>query len=544
MPPPLPISVTMPVKNAEKYLATVLQALADFDEIIVLDNGSTDRTTDIAASFANVRLHHSPFIGFGPLKNRAAELAKHDWILSIDSDEILTPALLAEIRALPLNHPDMVYALSRLNHYRGRPIKTCGWYPDRVLRLYHKGRTRYNDRQVHESLQLGEHSQVVTLQNDLLHYSYDSAAMLINKMQHYTDLFAQQQRFRKRTSIPAAIGHGLFAFIKSYIFRRGLLSGADGWVISAANSMGSYYKYVKLHEANQRLSLTLIITTRNRPNALTAVLQSVLAQRCLPDEVIVADDGPGAETAAVIEHYRPLLPVPLKHTWQPDDGFRLAQSRNRALAAAESEYIVIIDGDMVLHPEFIADHRRAAKKGLFVQGSRVVLTREKTDHLLAESTRYRVLKWHETGLEQRWKNRLSACRLPWLSAALLKREKSGWLHGIRGCNMGFFREDALAVNGFNNDFVGWGREDSEFVARLFNNGVRRANLKYAAIAYHLWHHEAERAALPENDRLLAQATAGGLRRCDNGVDRFLDPDQPYSESNKELIQGSELQTVQ
>ena len=126
---PLPISVTMPVKNAEKYLAQSLAALSDFAEVIVLDNGSSDATMQIAAGFANVRLHQSPFIGFGPLKNLAASLAEHDWILNIDSDEIVPPELAAEIAALALDE-NTVYALPRLNHYCGRPIRSCGWSPD------------------------------------------------------------------------------------------------------------------------------------------------------------------------------------------------------------------------------------------------------------------------------------------------------------------------------------------------------------------------------------------------------------------------------
>ncbi|EGY52566.1 glycosyltransferase family 2 protein [Neisseria shayeganii] len=520
----LPISVTMPVKNAEKYLAQSLSALAGFDEIIVLDNGSTDRTPDIAASFPNVRLYHSPFIGFGPLKNRAAELARHDWILNIDSDEIVTPELMAEIRSLPLDRPHTVFTLPRLNHYRGRPITTCGWSPDPVRRLYHKAAVRFNNRRVHESLELPEQAEIRHLPSPLLHYSFDGAADLIDKMQRYTSLFAEQQQFRKRTSVAAAVGHGLAAFIKSYVFKRGFLSGGDGWVISAANAMGAYYKYVKLNEANQRLGVSLIITTYNRPDALEAVLQSVKAQKRLPDEVLVADDGSGEATAELIRRQQTDFPVPLHHIWQPDDGFRLAESRNRALAAARGDYIVMIDGDMVLHPQFIADHVRAARKGLFVQGSRVVLTEGKTAELLADPSAYRVLKWYEKGLEKRWEKRLSACRLPWLSAAVLKKEKTGWFHGIRGCNMGFFRSDALAVNGFNNDFVGWGREDSEFVARLFNRGGKRANLKFAAVAYHLYHPEAPRAALPENDKLLEQAVAGRLTRCERGVNVFLPPE--------------------
>ncbi|MGX2968569.1 glycosyltransferase family 2 protein [Ursidibacter sp. B-7004-1] len=515
----LPITVTMLVKNAEKYLAQSLQSLSNFAEIVVLDNGSTDNSLAIASQFDNVKIHHHSFIGFGPMKNLAASLASYDWIINVDSDEIFSAELVEEIRQLDLSQINKVYAILRNNHYRGKPIKTCGWYPDYVKRMYHRTVVEFNDKQVHESLVIDKHIETIRLKQHFLHYSFDGAEGLINKMQQYTSLFAKQQQFRKRSSIFSAVSHGISAFFKNYILKKGILSGTDGFVISFANACGSYYKYVKLNEANQKLTTSLIITTYNRPDALEAVLHSVLHQRVMPNEVIVADDGSREDTRAVINRLQQVFPIPLKHAWQEDDGFRLAQSRNRALAMADSDYIVIIDGDMVLHPEFIADHRNAAKKGLFVQGGRVVLTEEKTAKLLQNPTAYRPLKWYEKGLEKRLEKRLSALHLPFLSSLFLRREKQN-LHAVRGCNMAFFKEDAMAINGFNNDFVGWGREDSEFVVRFFNNGGKRANLKFAAIAYHLWHHEAARASLPENDRLLNHAISEKQKWCENGLEQL------------------------
>ena len=513
----IPVSVTMLVKNAEKYLHKVLATLDRFDEIILLDNGSTDSTLAIAEQFENVRIHFHEFNGFGPMKNLAASFARNDWIINIDSDEVFPADLVEEISQLDFADINKVYAISRINHYRGKPIKTCGWYPDYVKRLYHRTQVNFNDKQVHEGLEMPKHVELVKLTHTFNHYSFDSAVGLINKMQQYTSLFAEQQKFRKRASIGAAIGHGISAFFKNYILKRGFLSGTDGFVISFANASGAYYKYVKLAEANQALTTSLIITTYNRPDALQLVLNSVLAQRVLPDEVIVADDGSTDETKAVIDAFSARCPVPVKHAWQPDDGFRLAESRNRALAMATSDYIVIIDGDMVMHPEFIADHKKAAKRGVYIQGGRIVLPEEKTAELLTALDRYRPLKWYEKGLEKRFEKRFSAIHCPLLAHFLLNKEKRYAYKNIRGCNMAFFREDALAINGFNNAFVGWGREDSEFVARFFNNGGKIATIKFAAIAYHLWHNEAERASLPENDRLLENAMKNGIIRAENGV---------------------------
>ncbi|PHI39653.1 glycosyl transferase [Actinobacillus succinogenes] len=513
----IPVSVTMLVKNAEKYLRTVLTALADFDEIILLDNGSTDSTLAIAEQFENVKIHFHEFNGFGPMKNLAASFARHDWIINIDSDEVFPAELVEEIRRLDFNDVNKVYAMLRINHYRGKPIKTCGWYPDYVKRLYNRTVVNFNDKQVHEGLDIPRNVELIKLQNAFNHYSFESAVGLIDKMQQYTTLFAEQQKFRKRASVPSAISHGFSAFCKNYLLKRGFMSGADGFVISFANACGAYYKYVKLAEANQTLTASLIVTTYNRPDALQLVLNSVSAQRVLPDEVIVADDGSTQETKAVIDAFAARCPVPVKHAWQPDDGFRLAESRNRALSMATGDYIVIIDGDMVMHPEFIADHKKAAKKGVYIQGGRIVLPEGKTAELLTAPDSYRALKWYEKGLEKRFEKRFSAIHCPLLANLLLKKEKRHFYKNIRGCNMGFFREEALAINGFNNDFVGWGREDSEFVARFFNNGGKIATIKFAAIAYHLWHNEAPRAALPENDRLLANAMKSNVIRVENGV---------------------------
>lgn len=513
----IPVSVTMLVKNAEKYLQTVLAALADFDEIILLDNGSTDNTLAIAKRFENVKIHFHEFNGFGPMKNLAADFARHDWIINIDSDEVFSVELVDEIRRLDFDDINKVYTILRINHYRGKPIKTCGWYPDYVKRLYNRTLVAFNDKQVHEGLEIPKNVELVRLKHSFNHYSFEGAVGLINKMQQYTTLFAEQQKFRKRASVPTAIAHGFSAFCKSYLLKRGIMSGSDGFVISFANAAGAYYKYVKLAEANQTLTVSLIITTYNRPDALQLVLNSVLAQRILPNEVIIADDGSTAETQTVIADFAGISPIPVKHAWQSDDGFRLAESRNRALAMASGDYIVIIDGDMVMHPEFIADHKVTAKKGLYVQGGRIVLPEEKTQELLTALDRYRPLKWYERGLEKRFEKRFSAIHCPLLAKALAKKEKTHYYKNIRGCNMGFFREDALAINGFNNDFIGWGREDSEFVARFFNNGGKIATLKFAAIAYHLWHHEAPRAALPENDRRLENAMKNGVVRAENGV---------------------------
>ncbi|MEI8125695.1 MAG: glycosyltransferase family 2 protein [Parachlamydiaceae bacterium] len=242
------ISVTVLAKNSQKYLKEVLQALLPFGEVVLYDTGSTDETISIAESFPNVRVIRAPFIGFGPTHNAASAMAKHEWILSVDSDEIMSPDALKAIAAEDL-HPGKVYSFPRHNYFNGKFIRWCGWYPDRQMRLYHKGKTRFSDAQVHEAI-IAEGLVRVPLQGPIIHYSYDSIANFLSKMQSYSTLFAEQYRGKRKSSLGRAIGHGFFAFFKSYFLKLGILSGYEGFVISAYNGHTAYYKYLKLYEFN------------------------------------------------------------------------------------------------------------------------------------------------------------------------------------------------------------------------------------------------------------------------------------------------------
>lgn len=245
------VSVTILAKNAQRHLEQVLSALVRFDEVILLDTGSQDRTLEIAQSFSNVRVHKSPFIGFGPSHNLATSLAKHDWILSIDADEIATSLLVDEIFALTLNE-ETVYTVSRHNFYKGKFIKGCGWYPDCPVRLYNRTKTGFSDAMVHEAV-IVKDLKKLSLKSPLNHYPYSSVSDFLAKMQSYSTLFAEQYQGKRRSSLLKAISHGLFAFFKSYVLKRGIFLGAEGFVISLYNGHTAYYKYLKLQELNDSL---------------------------------------------------------------------------------------------------------------------------------------------------------------------------------------------------------------------------------------------------------------------------------------------------
>jgi glycosyltransferase involved in cell wall biosynthesis len=256
---------------------------------------------------------------------------------------------------------------------------------------------------------------------------------------------------------------------------------------------------------------SLIITTYNWPEALELTLDSVGRQSVTPDEVIVADDGSGPATAAAVERWRQRLRVPVKHVWQPDEGFRLARSRNRAIAAATHEYIVLVDGDMILHRHFIRDHIACARRDCFIQGARPQLSPEVTKRLL--NGERLSLGWWTAGMQRRlyaWRN------LPLSQVASRVKNSLG---GIQGCNQSFWLDHALRINGYDERFNAWGPEDREFAARLLHIGVHRNYIRHRAIAFHLHHRtRAPSGEVNPLDRLLQETLAARTIRCAHGIE--------------------------
>ncbi len=245
----IPLSVMVLTKDSGRRIRAVLAALRDFDEVVVYDNGSSDDTLDIVREFANVTLIQGPFTGFGPMRRLATEKARHDWIFAVDSDEVVSKQLRDEIAGLFLE-PKLVYSISRRNHFAGKPISCCGWSPDRVVRIFNRNSTGYCEKQVHESVTLSPNLTVVELDNRLDHFPFDSVRELVDKMQRYSCLWADDHAGKRDASAFGAIFKGFVAFLKNYFLKRGFLDGAEGLLISVANAGGVFFKYMKLREAN------------------------------------------------------------------------------------------------------------------------------------------------------------------------------------------------------------------------------------------------------------------------------------------------------
>ena len=261
------------------------------------------------------------------------------------------------------------------------------------------------------------------------------------------------------------------------------------------------------------MKISLIITTYNWREALELSLKSCLEQVEKPLEIIVADDGSDDNTAEVIRNMACKTPVSVIHSWQEDKGFRLSASRNKAIARARGDYIVLIDGDIILEKHFIYDHARFSRIGYFVQGTRVLLNQQLSQKVLVEQRL--TGPFCTRGVENR-KNCLRSAIL-----ARLFSFKSKKMSGVRTCNFAFWRKDAIAINGFNEEFVGWGREDSEFTARLINYGLVRRNIKFHGLAYHLYHPMNDRSHLQENDGLLQKTVEQKRCWCEKGISQYL-----------------------
>ena len=263
------------------------------------------------------------------------------------------------------------------------------------------------------------------------------------------------------------------------------------------------------------MTTSLIISTYNRPDALDVVLESVCRQTRMPDEIIIADDGSREETVQLIKRWQQSgrLGVPLRHVWHPDEDFRLAMIRNKAIAAASGDYIIQIDGDAFIHPRFVDDHIRMARPNSFIKGTRIMLDKELSQKI-CETKRFSYPSIFSPHIIQ---YRVKAFRNPILRNFFEEFHPTDL--SALGCNMAFWKKDAIGVNGYDEEFVGWGHEDTDFTMRLNRNGVKKRNIRYAALIYHLWHPQAGDGSV--NAMLRDRQAQRGNARAQKGIDQYL-----------------------
>ncbi|GAA4278514.1 glycosyltransferase family 2 protein [Aquimarina mytili] len=258
------------------------------------------------------------------------------------------------------------------------------------------------------------------------------------------------------------------------------------------------------------MTVTLLITTYNWPEALELVLRSVASQSVLPNEIAIADDGSTKDTDQLILKLKKEFSIPVKHIWHEDVGFTKTVILNKALQEIQSDYIIQIDGDVILHKHFIKDHIRQSEPNTYLFGSRISLKEEYSKKVL--QNKKIKFHWTNTGLLRRSR----AIYLPLFSKFLTKKsnQSSGKL---RGCNMSYWRKDAVAINGYNEDLIGWGYEDFNFAQRLLNSGISSKRIKHIALQFHIYHKEAPRGNTELGDKINIETAKNKITKCKNGL---------------------------
>lgn len=266
---------------------------------------------------------------------------------------------------------------------------------------------------------------------------------------------------------------------------------------------------------NKYPTSTIIVSTYNWATALELCLKSIANQTILPNEVVVADDGSRQDTTDLINKMKKTFPCQLIHVWHEDLGFRLAAIRNKAISRATSDYIIQIDGDIIMEKHFIEDHLNFSRIDCFVSGSRVTMSKELS---------YKILENKEINISlnsQGIGNHLNGIRIKAFWSYYRFRYRNDDPYYVKGCNMAFWRDDLIAVNGYNEDMTGWGREDSEIAARLINIGRRRQFFKFGAVEYHIYHSFNDRGREPINVNILNDAIEYKITYCKNGLNKYL-----------------------
>ena len=259
-------------------------------------------------------------------------------------------------------------------------------------------------------------------------------------------------------------------------------------------------------------SISLVISTFNQPEALAKAWRGVMRQTRWPDEVLISDDGSGDATRELVKTFAARSPSPVKHIWHPHDGFRKTIILNQTVAAAKGDYMIFTDGDCVPHPKFVADHAALAEKNFWVQGRRCFVREEFVPNFEAE--KIPAFGWMLSG---KITGAAKGVRWPF---SIVRRDTRQ--RGIIGCNMAFWREDIIAVNGYDEDYTGWGTgEDSDIGTRLYNLGRQRKFVYGRAVTFHLNHPPAPRGHHEASLARLARTIASRKVRCEHGLDRHL-----------------------
>ena len=515
----LPISVCIIAGNEALRIRRALESVAGWTaEIIVVINDDVSDGTDKIATEFGAKVFREPWKGHIAQKNSAAQKAGSDWILGLDADEAVSPELRDEVQKLfsgPQElQPFVAFSFPRLCWYCGRWIRHGDWYPDRQIRLWRRGAAEWGGVDPHDKLIV--QGRVGRLRSDLRHFSNESINRHLQKIIPFSDEFVRQRvaTGQKAGVFDLAI-RPVWRFLRAYFFRRGFLDGWPGYYIAWLNAFSTVTRYSKLREvdlnrASPAMKVSLIISTYNQPDALAKVLQGATRQTRCPNEILIADDGSAEATRRLVDQWRPQARCPVRHLWHADEGFRKTAILNKAVQAATGDYLIFLDGDCVPHPRFVEDHVRLAEPGFWVQGRRCFVKEKFVPEFTPGETP--VWRWLLTA---RISGVFKSVRLPFPLVCRDKKQR-----GIIGCNMAFWRDDIVAVNGFDEEYAGWGiGEDSDLGTRLYHLGRLRKFVYAHAIIYHLNHPLPPRDHFPSNQARLQETIRLKKIRCERGLNQ-------------------------
>ncbi len=284
------LSIVINVKNGSQYLERTLNSLSRFDDVVLLDNYSTDNTIAIAKQFNNVRIFEHEFCGMGKVRNLAATYAKNDWVFFVDCDEIVSSQL-TEILLFTKFQKGHIYRILRKNYYDGYQIYSSSWGNDWILRLYNKTETKFEENEVHDSFVKNTLKETKLHGGYMYHFPYDNVNKLIDKMQFYSSLYAKQHFNNKKCNLALLPFRAMVMFLKCYIIKRGFMQGYEGLAISSYNAMGVFSKYIKLYELSYKRTIGLAIYLKRIDDNILATINYINEQTLLPNKVLFIIEG-------------------------------------------------------------------------------------------------------------------------------------------------------------------------------------------------------------------------------------------------------------
>ncbi|MFN8255264.1 MAG: glycosyltransferase [Bacteroidales bacterium] len=423
------------VKDASKTIAQTLESLKWFEEVIVYDTGSLDNTLEIVRNYKNVKLFQGAFYGFGESKNIAAKLARYDWILSIDADEVVGPVLLNSIKNM-VPELDFVYRFKRTNFYRNNRINFSGWGKEYVTRIYNRKNVSYNHRLVHEKLEINSY-ETRTIEGELMHFSYHSVSDFVRKRDLYSELFALENAGKRKSSLSLALLKGTFAFLNTFLIKASFLDGYRGVLIAVSNANVTFYKYLKLYEANlqNHKRISLVINAGKNPELLKYSVQNIIMQVVPPAEIIIAFNPEIEETEKSIDNCDKQSFVPIVKVKCTSQDFEEGKWLDKVLKVSENEYYIFIESGNLPGKNFVLAHSNEARKEKIILGKTVLLKNTEIKDIV-ENKRINLPLFSFICMK------IKLLGFLMLKACLIKhRKKNKFLNLNKLNNVSFFKED-------------------------------------------------------------------------------------------------------